>query len=241
MNNTNINFIDTTKLLNLKELELTDNPISDINFIANLLNLEILNLKNCKLLTNISPLKNFQHLQSINISSTGVTDIWTLSLLKKLNSLSIQDTQVVDLHPLQFLFQLLELNISHSVLDLTPLQNLVNLDSLCVQFNKIQDFSPITHHKNYKFNNDDDEDQKYYLSNQTFPTPSEVRFYNKILFVHKSQNRFRTNKNNIRKFNRSFAETKQTVTMSLNNVLCSLNKQTELLMQFISISSAYID
>ncbi|CAL6054286.1 leucine-rich_repeat domain-containing protein [Hexamita inflata] len=241
MNNTNINFIDTTKLLNLKELELTDNPISDITFIANLLNLEILNLQNCKQITNIIS-ENCKQLKSINISSTGVTNIWALQFLKNLNSLNIQDTQVVDLHPLQYLFQLLELYTSHSVIDVTPLRNLVNLDSLDVQFNKIQDFSPIMLHKNYQLNEDDD-NQKYYLSDQAIPTPLEVRFYNKILGIYKSQNRFRqiSNGNKMQKFNETFTDTRKTVTMSLNNVIGSLNKQTELLMQFISNSDTFID
>ncbi|CAL6035540.1 leucine-rich_repeat domain-containing protein [Hexamita inflata] len=241
LNKTQIIIIDTTKLQNLIMLDMGRNPIVDISFIADFVNLESLSLDGCYQLQNIEPLKNCKQLKSVDISSTGVTNIWALQFLKNLNSLTIYGAQVVDLHPLQFLFQLQDLHATEmNVIDVTPLRNLVNLDSLDVQFNKIQDFGPITHHKNYKFNEDDD-NQMYYLSDQTVPTQQEVRFYNKILFVYKSQNRFRTNKNNIRKFNRSFAETKQTVTMSLNNVLCSLNKQTELLMQFISISSAFID
>ncbi|CAL6001511.1 InlB_B-repeat-containing protein [Hexamita inflata] len=224
---------------NLLELDMGYNAVTDITFIANLINLQTISLEGCEQLKNIYPLKQCKQLEHIDIGHSGVSDIGVLCFHKYLSILNIEDTQVVDLHPLQFLFWLQNLFAANScVIDVTPLKDLIRLNFLSLKNNKIQDFSPIYHHQNYPSDENADY-QLYYVEDQTEPTPQEAHFYNKITSVHNSQNSFRQiqQENKIQKFKNSFTKTTKTVISALNNVLGSYNKQAELLVQFISINT----
>ena len=67
--------------------------------IATLTTLESLNLTSTNV-TDLAPLAGLQALQSLNLSGTNVTDLAALAVFPALRSLNLQGTKVTDLRPL---------------------------------------------------------------------------------------------------------------------------------------------
>ncbi|OQA28744.1 MAG: Internalin-A precursor [Verrucomicrobia bacterium ADurb.Bin345] len=116
--------------------------------------------------SDISPLKYFVNLESLEFNSNPITDLSALAGLTKLKSLKAGFLQVGDLTPLAGLVNLEYLNVgfcpvgdftplagltklrmidadSCQVSDLTPLSGLTNLDNLILKHNPIADVAPL--------------------------------------------------------------------------------------------------
>ncbi|CAL5984205.1 leucine-rich_repeat domain-containing protein [Hexamita inflata] len=287
-----INLDSTIQLPNLTKLFLSWNQILNINFISNFINLQYLDLdyvgdlksleplkycvqlkelwmNNIISITDIKPLRFLKQLKILILNSTLISDIWPLQFLKKLKELKMRDmytTEVMDLHPLQRLYKLQKVAITNAhIIDVSPLARLTQLKKLQLKGNKIQNFNPIKHHKQFPnqisvqlFNsedegeeeswltNEDEEDEKreeYDLSKQKLPTVTELKFYNKILKVHSTHRKIRKiqNKNKIQKFRISLTLKKNCISTMLNNQIMIMSNELDLLVQFIQNSNTYLD
>jgi internalin A len=95
--------------------------------------------------TDLSPLSGLAGLQSLDLSSTGVTDLSPLSGLAGLQSLDLSLTGVTDLSPLSGLAGLQSLDLSFSsVTELSPLSGLAGLQSLGLWSTAVADLSPLS-------------------------------------------------------------------------------------------------
>ncbi|CAL6054240.1 Hypothetical_protein [Hexamita inflata] len=100
------------------------------------------------------------------------------------------------------------------------------------------------HHKNFRQTYENDEKSpKYNLKDQIAPTTDELAFYNKILSVHSSHKQIRKllYENNISKFRASLTQKKNYVSAIFNYQIMMMNKEVDMLMQFIQNSTSYLD
>ncbi len=110
------------RLTELKNLNLSDNRISDI-----------------------TPLAALTQLTSLELSHNQISDIAPLAALTQLTSLWLFGNQISDITPLAALTQLNELFLSgNQISDITPLTALTQLTSLWLSHNQISDIAPLT-------------------------------------------------------------------------------------------------
>ena len=118
---------------NLGELDLRDNPITDLRPLANLTTLQDLYLSGIFPNTptlDLRPLANLINLEELTLENSKVSDISPLARLKKLRILHLSHNDISDLRPLIDLRELQELRIrGNPIGDLTPLSGL-NLEHL---------------------------------------------------------------------------------------------------------------
>ena len=128
----------------LKELDLSDNvKLSNLSPLKDLQSLQILNIYSTKV-AYLSPLKDLQSLKHLSVSATQVADLWYLKDLQSLQILNIYSTQVTDLSPLKNLRNLKELNVRNTqVVDLSPLKEMQNLQLLNAHSTQVADLSPL--------------------------------------------------------------------------------------------------
>ncbi|CAL6023421.1 leucine-rich_repeat domain-containing protein [Hexamita inflata] len=211
------------QLFGLKVLQLSQNNITEISYLSNFVELQILKLNKNKQLQNIGPLKFCTQLTELSISTTSVADIWPLQFMKNLKRLEMAFTQVVDLHPLQDLYKLQKINAYDAfIIDVSPLSKFTQLKYLNFRNNKITNAKILEHHKNFS---------EYNFSNQNFPTPDELKFYNKILSVHSSHKQIRKiqNENRVSKFTESLSHQKEHIKLKLNEQIQVMNKKIEII------------
>ena len=128
-------------LINLTELHLRGNRITDISSLAGLTNLTNLRLGNNGI-TNISHLSGLTHLTELRLSGNRITDISPLSGLTHLTELRLRDNRITDISPLSGLTDLRDLNLNdNNITDLSPLAELTNLTRLHLWGNNISDIS----------------------------------------------------------------------------------------------------
>ncbi len=113
---------------NLRELDLRDNPITDLRPLANLTTLKRLYLSdifpNAPTL-DLRPLAELINLEELTLENSKVSDIGPLARLKKLRILHLSHNDISDLRPLVGLRELRELRIrGNPIEDLTPLSGL---------------------------------------------------------------------------------------------------------------------
>lgn len=119
---------------NLKELDLRDNPITDLRPLTNLTTLKGLYLSSIFPSTptlDLCPLANLINLEELTLENSKVADIRPLARFKKLQILNLSHNNISDLRPLTGLTELRILRISgNPIEDSTPLSglNLTNLE-----------------------------------------------------------------------------------------------------------------
>ena len=113
---------------NLRELDLRDNPVTDLRPLANLTTLERLYLSDIFPNTptlDLHPLANLINLEELFVENSKVSDIGPLAKLKKLQILDLSHNDISDLRPLVGLRELRKLRIrGNPIKDLTPLSGL---------------------------------------------------------------------------------------------------------------------
>ena len=113
---------------NLRELDLRDNPITDLRPLTNLTTLKGLYLSDIFPSTpplDLRPLANLINLEDLTLENSKVSDISPLARLKKLEILHLSHNDISDLRPLAGLKELRKLRISgNPIKDLTPLSGL---------------------------------------------------------------------------------------------------------------------
>ena len=154
--------------INLTELHLGRNLISDVSALENLTKLTYLDLGANWRISDVSPLKNLTNLTFLNLRGNGISDVSSLSGLTKLLDLDLHVNQLSDITPLKNLTNLMFLgmrgnelsdvsalknltNLTHlslrdnQILDISALENLTNLTALDIQSNRISDVSSLKH------------------------------------------------------------------------------------------------
>ncbi|MCB5252345.1 MAG: leucine-rich repeat domain-containing protein, partial [Candidatus Cloacimonetes bacterium] len=140
-------------LINLPELILHYNQISDLSPLSNLNNLQYLILFYNQI-SDLGPLSNLSNLQILDLSSNQVSDLSPLSNLSNLEGLSLDYNQISDLGPLSNLSNLLELYLEDNQFsDLSTLANLSNLQYLNLGSNQISDLSTLANLNNLQYLN----------------------------------------------------------------------------------------
>ena len=123
------------RLTGLKTLILAHVPVGDdIRVLKNFVHLNRLNMLNCRL-SHVTPLSALVNLQSLNLRWNQLTDISPLSGLIGLWRLNLEGNDIADLAPLAGLTELLQLNIysnSH-VRSIRPLERLAGLETLIMR------------------------------------------------------------------------------------------------------------
>ncbi len=129
--------------INLEELHLSDNRISDISPLSGLIRLRNLTIRK-NFISDISALANLRSLDWIDLHENLISDLSPLSGLVKLGGLKISGNRLSDLSPLAGLISLRQLHAyGNEISDLTPLTRLPNLTYLHLAHNRISDVSAL--------------------------------------------------------------------------------------------------
>ena len=130
-------------LVNITELDLTQNQVTDLSPIASLTKLTSLELAQNDI-TDISPLTSLTNLTFLRIQDNLVTDISPLAGLTKLTELNLWLNEISDISPLAALTDLAKINLTkNKISDLSPLASLTNVTKLELTKNEITDLSPL--------------------------------------------------------------------------------------------------
>ncbi|CAL6035434.1 Conserved_hypothetical protein [Hexamita inflata] len=220
-------------LFGLKELDLSQNNLTEISYLSNFVDLQILSLDYNQQLQNIGPLKFCIKLTKLDIADSNVSDIWPLQFMKNLKTLEMAHTKVVDLHPLQNLYKLEKISAYGTrIMDVSPLSNLTQLIDLFFSCNKITNVETLKNHPNFS---------KYRLQGQKVPTTDELKFYSKILSVHSSHTQIRKHiqaESRVSKFRESLSRHKEYIKLKIFQQIQVMNKKIEIWAQFIQNSYA---
>ncbi|MFC2005383.1 leucine-rich repeat domain-containing protein [Chloroflexota bacterium] len=129
--------------VNLTNLHLTDNQISNILPLQDLTNLTQLLLVNNQI-SDVLPLQNLTNLISLYLINNQISDVLPLQDLTNLTYLYLNGNQISDILPLQDLTNLTYLYLGgNHISDILPLQDLTNLTHLYLNGNQISDISAL--------------------------------------------------------------------------------------------------
>ena len=129
--------------INLTNLNLASNMVSDISRVATLTNLTDLNLAN-NMVSDLSPVAGLINLTNLNLAKNAISNISPVSGLTNLTALAIDINTVSDISPVSSLINLTALDFqNNTITDISPVTNLTKLVFLVLQNNKISDISPV--------------------------------------------------------------------------------------------------
>ena len=130
-------------LINLQELDLSSNHISDLSPLARLTHLLWLELGDNQI-SDLSHLAGLTNLNNLKLYSNQISDLSHLAGLANLQELWLSYNQISDLSPLAGLTNLQWLYLHYNqISDLSPLVGLTNLQRLALDDNQISDLSPL--------------------------------------------------------------------------------------------------
>ncbi|MGD2086001.1 MAG: COR domain-containing protein [Candidatus Aminicenantes bacterium] len=90
------------------------------------------------------PLSEFQHLETLSLYNTGITDYSFLQSLRILTHLDLSNNQIADISCLHYLSNLTHLDLSvNQITNISGLRGLSNLTSLNLSSNKMTDISSL--------------------------------------------------------------------------------------------------
>ena len=127
--------------LTLNNMALNDDDIKDLKYMVNLTELHMYQNK----VTDISPLKGLTGLKTLSLFNNEITDISPLAGLISLETLYLRDNNITDISILDGLYNLQTLDISgNNIKDITPLAELRNLTLLRINDNDISNISALS-------------------------------------------------------------------------------------------------
>lgn len=139
-----VDLADIKNISAIESLDLSGNQyITDIEPLAQLSSLQILNLSNTNI-SDLSPIRNLTELIELDFSNTQLEDITALKYSDKLTKLQFSHTPVSDISVLERMVKLQQLDMSEtSVVDFEVLSNLIALKNLSVEGTQIDNLSPV--------------------------------------------------------------------------------------------------
>ncbi len=134
---------DLEKIVNLPELDCSNNKISDLEPLRSLTNLQQLSCYDNNL-NDLEPLCALTNLQQLSCEGNKISDLEPLHALTNLQDLNCSNNKISDLEPLHALTNLQDLNCSNNkISDLEPLHALTNLQQLSCYDNNLNDLEPL--------------------------------------------------------------------------------------------------
>ena len=135
--------ISKSELESLKELNVHESNISNLDGLQYCINLTSLHLNGEKI-SDISPISKLTKLTYLYLDADMISDISPISNLKKLVTLYLNRNQISDISPIANLTNLVELYLDQNKLsDISPIRNLTNLNYLHLDFNNISNIKPL--------------------------------------------------------------------------------------------------
>ncbi len=131
--------------VNLEELWISENPISDLAPLTGLKNLIGLGAWDNPNISDLSPLVKLPKLRWLDFGLTPVSDLSPLADIKSLRKLTFQNGGIKDISQLAGLTQLTFLDIAYNwtIPDLSPITKLTNLEIFVANSNDISDITPL--------------------------------------------------------------------------------------------------
>ena len=143
--------ISKSELESLKELNVHESNISNLDGLQYCINLTSLHLNGEKI-SDISPISKLTKLTYLYLDADMISDISPISNLKKLVTLYLNRNQISDISPIANLTNLVELYLDQNkISDISPISNLTNLTKLYLTDNQISDISPIRNLTNLNY------------------------------------------------------------------------------------------
>ena len=130
-------------LTGLKTLSLFSNEISDLSPLAGLISLEDLYLR-ANNITDISPIDGLYNLQVLDLSDNSISDITPLVELRKLTLLRLNNNNVSDISALSGMKEMSRLHLqNNNISDITPLTNMAVITEVYLENNNVSDIEPL--------------------------------------------------------------------------------------------------
>ncbi len=130
--------------VNLNELHLGLNRISDITPLKSLKKLTVLDLHRNSNISDVSPLKDLTNLTWLSLRGNRISDMSSLKDLVNLTYLHVAYNRISTVSPFQSLTNLTFLDIEvNRISDLTPLSGLTNLTYLDFDSTQVSDLTPL--------------------------------------------------------------------------------------------------
>jgi len=129
--------------VNLVELNLVYNDVSDLGPIADLTGLEMVYLMGNEV-SDLGPIGNLTNLQQLSLGSNKISDISSLAGLTELTMLELARNEISDIDALAHLDRLEWLNLGfNNIQDIQILSEANRLDYLSLCDNQIEDIKPL--------------------------------------------------------------------------------------------------
>ncbi|CAL5995631.1 Rab2a [Hexamita inflata] len=162
-------------LLNLQDLNVSGNPLSNILPLKNLTELISLDLSCCKI-EDLSALKNLRKLENLNIFTNSIVDISSLQNIKSLRTLDASQNQILSIYVLKNLknLQIVRLE-SNKIIYINTLQVLTQLNELTLSGNQILDASLLNN-----------QNSQYLTFDQSQPPANDIQLANQFLKIYAS-------------------------------------------------------
>lgn len=133
---------------NITELDISQNPITDLRPLSNLTQLTGLHFWHFpgnSTNLDLRPLASLINLEVTTFEGNGISDITPLAGLKKLRELYLTNNRIEEVHSLAGLINLEILFLEgNGITDISPLSKLKKLRILHLKYNNIQDLSPVS-------------------------------------------------------------------------------------------------
>ncbi len=137
--------------VNLEELWISENPISDLSPLVGLTNLIGLGAWDTPTISDLSPLTKLPKLKWVDFGSFPAPDLSPLADIKSLRRLTFHDGGIKDISQLAGFTGLTILDIAYnSTTDLSPITKLTNLEKFVANTNGISDITPLAALTNLK-------------------------------------------------------------------------------------------
>jgi hypothetical protein len=131
------------KCINLLQLNLAKNEISNVAPLKDIKNLQSLDLSGNKIV-DAGPLGNVVALQFLELSDNQIVSVEPLGKLTKLSALYIAGNKIADPSPLSALTRLSSLDLARNqIVDIKGLTNVAGLSLLKLSDNQISDLGPL--------------------------------------------------------------------------------------------------
>ena len=142
---------ELNKLTNLTYLDLYDNQISDIGVLSDLTNLKYLCLGRNQI-SDISALSKLTNLEELYLFENQIGDVSTLSGLTNLTVLEIWINQINDISCLESLTKLTKLDVTiNQISNISVISQFTELTYLGLSVNEIHDISALSSLKNLSY------------------------------------------------------------------------------------------
>ncbi|CAL6029884.1 leucine-rich_repeat domain-containing protein [Hexamita inflata] len=143
-----LSLLNGIKYMNVIELDLSQNEITDFSELKHLKDLKRVNIATNDA-TNLRFVSQLKHIEQLIAFNNMITDITGIQMLFALKTLNLSCNMIIDLSPLEKLVQIETLQLGQNkIVDIEAIRDLTNIQKLSIQFNQINDFSPLQNHVN---------------------------------------------------------------------------------------------